>query len=213
MDRALIKELDRSPPRVLRRDLVRPSECHHREWTNKMLVGSGSFGKVYQTCCEGDCRYVVKSCLTERELAINLVAALHDVVPPVYDHWFDDDDCVHLVSEKMRYTLEFLPNMAYIPTIFNVLLDKLETLHDMHVTHGDIKMDNIMVSDDNVPYFIDLGLSSIHPGPDEYFEKQKQDDIIRLSTIAQRFSEHFTDDDFDIGLSEHNYMDFYLRFS
>lgn len=79
-----------------------------------------------------------------------------------------DDHNVFIVQEYLPagnlllYLSQHAPlSEAHILRIFTPILSALEFLHDLKIAHRDIKLENILMTDDAVPKLIDFNLSCI----------------------------------------------------
>ena len=177
-------------------------EClflHAKRWKPKYLVGSGNFASVYQVDADtGREDYVIKitrlevedlyspnfppATFVERIDIQNKVANLGYSVK-VEDSWECEGEYGVMVmkrlSQNLKTYLSILPKDRYMD-----LLDRMygiiDKLHKNGFTHGDIKLENIMVDTFGRLYLIDFDYS--HETTDEH---QRNRDLILLARTTE----------------------------
>lgn len=135
------------------------------------IIGEGSFSVVYEV----DKETVVKveennySKLLKREAKIMMKMTESDLtgkyVIPVYGYKEKDSKCM-MEMKRLKISLgEIMERISGVMDNYSVknllkkLIINLRFIHEFGVCHGDIKPDNIMLSDDyRKVYFVDFGL-------------------------------------------------------
>lgn len=145
--------------------------------TNRVL-GKGSFGKTYISCCENECKYVVKIQIdtpsAQREIEMQNLASNLGVGIPVIDSWSTEGYLAIIMpalKESIRTIfLDFrdqcIKNEAKcekismkVMNIIEQISEKIDILRKNRINHNDVKFDNIMVDDKNNIFIIDYGVS------------------------------------------------------
>ncbi|XP_050068949.1 membrane-associated tyrosine- and threonine-specific cdc2-inhibitory kinase [Anopheles maculipalpis] len=138
-------------------------------------VGEGSFGEVFKVRSRTDGRlYAVKKSKTYfrstqcRELCLEEVRRYeqfsdHENCVKLYQAW-EQDDRLYMQMELCRENLEvYARQQQKLPDerIWSIMLDlllALKSLHDRNLIHLDIKLDNILVTDDGTCKLADFGI-------------------------------------------------------
>ena len=124
--------------------------------------------KKYNYCSEGESQISIDTLkeiyFTKKinELNEKIASKLYGIVI--------HNNCIYLVFEKLKYTLEkvFLDYLTYsediqklyLKEIFKQLLIYIDNLHSFGILHNDIKSNNFMINNDNYIKIIDFGYSS-----------------------------------------------------
>ncbi|MHB1956423.1 MAG: protein kinase domain-containing protein [Sulfobacillus sp.] len=150
-------------------------------------IGSGTYGKTYQSCCTGSgrCDYIAKiQKITKRntaanisnEIAIQTRAADLNVSIPIFDSWVEDGDYVIIMPRLKQTFAAVLANavkqckqdsvpcnqaieqiVKYIEEVYRYL----KILAKNGINHNDAFMNNIMFDDRGKMYLIDFGVATI----------------------------------------------------
>lgn len=144
------------------------------------MLGQGSFSQVYESEDKTGKKYAVKIeeksvkiPLLEKEAKIHMILSKNDLkqefVVPVYGY-HEDEKRRYLMMEKLYLSLGDILKKIDIPfddfSVKNIgykLIDGLNFIHSMGICHGDIKPDNVLISEDYLKiYFMDFGLAKIY---------------------------------------------------
>lgn len=138
-------------------------------------LGVGSFGEVFKVRSKEDGQlYAVKKSLqlyrgeTSRQERIEEVRRYeqfseHDNCITLHKAW-EQNDLLYMQLELCKCNLEtyvMQTNRISEKEVWNILVDLLlavKALHDQNLIHLDIKLENIMISEDNVCKLGDFGL-------------------------------------------------------
>lgn len=138
-------------------------------------VGEGSFGEVFKVKSKVDgCLYAVKKSKeffrgehyrAERLEEVRRYEQFseHENCVKLFQAW-EQEDRLYMQMELCKGSLEdYVREQRFIPEarIWSILLDLLlglKSLHDRQLIHLDIKLDNILITDDGVCKLADFGL-------------------------------------------------------
>lgn len=143
-----------------------PLECNKKgdKWKiiNDKALGSGQKASVYKTCCDTECKYVLKLATsitydTEREYNIHryVYSGAKNLVPKIY-HLVEYDGKKGIIMDKRDYTLdtvlEIINNSDKTPIeklkakhkIQTNIRDMVQYLHRIGIIHTDLHFGNIM---------------------------------------------------------------------
>ena len=139
-------------------------------WEVSSEISSGtSYGIVYQACCQKDCRYILKyqkfnltdemrpyitANTIKNEVEMQNRAAEYDLAPIIYDSWLCDDGGVIIMApmkKPVSLLLEIYKTLQVRKEIIGAVFNIIEKLHSIGINHGDVHLDNIMVTYDKLP--------------------------------------------------------------
>uniref|UniRef100_A0A182SZ26 Membrane-associated tyrosine- and threonine-specific cdc2-inhibitory kinase n=1 Tax=Anopheles maculatus TaxID=74869 RepID=A0A182SZ26_9DIPT len=153
----------------------KPETYYEQCFEQLTKVGEGSFGEVFKVRSRTDGRlYAVKKSKTYfrstqcRELCLEEVRRYeqfsdHENCVKLYQAW-EQDDRLYMQMELCRENLEvYAREQQKLPDerIWSIMLDlllALKSLHDRNLIHLDIKLDNILVTDDGTCKLADFGI-------------------------------------------------------
>uniref|UniRef100_A0A182N4B6 Membrane-associated tyrosine- and threonine-specific cdc2-inhibitory kinase n=1 Tax=Anopheles dirus TaxID=7168 RepID=A0A182N4B6_9DIPT len=153
----------------------KPETYYEQCFEQLTKVGEGSFGEVFKVRSRTDGRlYAVKKSKTffrstqSRQLCLEEVRRYeqfsdHENCVKLYHAW-EQDDRLYMQMELCRENLEvFAREQQQLPDerIWSILVDlllALKSLHDRNLIHLDIKLDNILVTDDGTCKLADFGI-------------------------------------------------------
>ena len=167
-------------------------------------LGSGSFGNVYKCLDIEKNTYLaikVENKKNEKKrlgyeigiykhLNMNInhkYILLTSNIPKI--HWYgSDDNYNYLVLDNLGYSLDTLFNKSKfkfsLKTIIMLAIDLIsliETLHNNHILHRDLKPDNILIGTtgkEHLLYLVDFGLSKKYINDGEHIEPKKNKSLI-----------------------------------
>src|SRR3989338_8480464 len=127
------------------------------DWEYQKNLYARDGGKVDHVCCLHNCDYVMK-----RIPLILLDELAENIGPYLAEAWIEIDEENHsyygyMVTEKLN-PLVLTKQRA------EIIMAKLDKLHQLGWCHGDIHRNNIMMNADGEPFIIDYGWS--HPKTD-----------------------------------------------
>ena len=158
-----------------------------KNYTFEKEIGRGASARIYsiidnktkQRIC---CKMISKSALevtidlNNIEIEVSILRnANHPCIPKLFD-FFDDDNYFYLLEELCegetllnyindRYSVGKTINENIAQQITRKLLETLSYLHERNISHRDLKLENIIVNDQNLKNvevkLIDFGLSDI----------------------------------------------------
>ncbi|OTA61429.1 Pkinase-domain-containing protein, partial [Hypoxylon sp. EC38] len=106
----------------------------------------------------------------EREVAIMKLID-HPNIVKLYDIWESRAE-IYLVLEFAQKgdLYSYVSQQSYLSEVeaiffFRQILSALEYVHSFNICHRDLKLENILLTDDNQIKIIDFGMSAIHQGP------------------------------------------------
>jgi tRNA A-37 threonylcarbamoyl transferase component Bud32 len=174
-------------------------------WKFTNYIGEGSNARTYQTCCKKRCNYVAKIMQNvdidrwENEILIQNKAAEIDVSIPVIDH-FHNSQGYFIIMKALQSTIyniffninenNDITDDEKILLLYNYYIkikDKLYKMMKNGIQHNDIKLDNIMVDNDDNVYFIDFGSSTYEKIDESEFESEFEysiEDITRQISMV-----------------------------
>uniref|UniRef100_A0A182YG92 Membrane-associated tyrosine- and threonine-specific cdc2-inhibitory kinase n=1 Tax=Anopheles stephensi TaxID=30069 RepID=A0A182YG92_ANOST len=153
----------------------KPETYYEQCFEQLTKVGEGSFGEVFKVRSRTDGRlYAVKKSKTYfrstqcREMCLEEVRRYeqfsdHENCVKLYQAW-EQDDRLYMQMELCRENLEvYAREQQKLPDerIWSIMLDlllALKSLHDRNLIHLDIKLDNILVTDDGTCKLADFGI-------------------------------------------------------
>uniref|UniRef100_A0A182PQV1 Membrane-associated tyrosine- and threonine-specific cdc2-inhibitory kinase n=1 Tax=Anopheles epiroticus TaxID=199890 RepID=A0A182PQV1_9DIPT len=153
----------------------KPETYYEQCFEQLTKVGEGSFGEVFKVRSRTDGRlYAVKKSKTYfrstqcRQQCLEEVRRYeqfsdHENCVKLYQAW-EQDDRLYMQMELCRENLEvYAREQQQLPDerIWSILLDlllALKSLHDRDLIHLDIKLDNILVTDDGTCKLADFGI-------------------------------------------------------
>uniref|UniRef100_A0A182Q3F3 Membrane-associated tyrosine- and threonine-specific cdc2-inhibitory kinase n=1 Tax=Anopheles farauti TaxID=69004 RepID=A0A182Q3F3_9DIPT len=153
----------------------KPESYYEQCFEQLTKVGEGSFGEVFKVRSRTDGRlYAVKKSKTffrssqSRQLCLEEVRRYeqfseHENCVKLYHAW-EQDDRLYMQMELCRENLEvFARDQQQLSDdrIWSILVDlllALKSLHDRNLIHLDIKLDNILVTDDGTCKLADFGI-------------------------------------------------------
>ncbi|XP_053671266.1 membrane-associated tyrosine- and threonine-specific cdc2-inhibitory kinase [Anopheles nili] len=156
-------------------DRRKPDSYYEQCFEQLTKVGEGSFGEVFKVRSRIDGRlYAVKKSKTffrsshSRQVCFEEVRRYeqfsdHENCVKLYQAW-EQDDRLYMQMELCRENLEVYARehqQLQDEKIWSILLDlllALKSLHDRDLIHLDIKLDNILVTDDGTCKLADFGI-------------------------------------------------------
>lgn len=154
-------------------------------------IGEGSFGEVFKVRSKEDGQlYAVKKSLqlyrgeTSRQERIEEVRRYeqfsgHENCITLYKAW-EQNDLLYMQLELCKCNLETYlmqtKDLLSENEVWNILVDLLlavKALHDQNLIHLDIKLENIMISEDNICKLGDFGLVADLHGVSLFFVNKK----------------------------------------
>ena len=134
-------------------------------WTIKSFLGKGTFGKVFTTCCEKKCGYVVKiselrtdwmRSSARKEFCIWKSIQGLGLSPKLIDAHIEKNYSMFIMevmTGDIMYLMEKYPSKELLELIINKVGNILSTLHKNEIIHGDTHYGNFMykVADDKIP--------------------------------------------------------------
>jgi serine/threonine protein kinase len=147
-------------------------KTNHKEWIlrSELKYGQGVQGSVYNACQDENCDYAMKIVpfkddhtrnLYKLEVKNHTLAAKHDLVPRIDDHWIcgDDPKVGFIVMRVLDITVNRfikhamdddnkIPNdelYLFLEDIRRIGFHMLDQLHELGVYHGDLHLGNIML--------------------------------------------------------------------
>jgi membrane-associated tyrosine/threonine-specific cdc2-inhibitory kinase len=156
-------------------DDSRPESYFEQCFEQISKIGEGSFGEVYKVrSLEDGCLYAIKKSKEyfrgenyrhERLEEVRRIEEFsdHEHCVRLYKAW-EQEDRLYMQMELCKESLEkYAIDHRYIPEekIWSFLLDLLlavKSLHDRNLIHLDIKLDNILITDDEMCKLADFGL-------------------------------------------------------
>lgn len=167
-------------------------------WFEKSLVGEGVDAKVYQVCCNSDCKFVVKQILLDdanklrqkvtHEVAMQQRFASLGLAPNVEDAWICDHEGLIIMKRLDMSLIEYFKYLVGRKSM-EVIEEKLalaeKSLNEMFavahangLVHGDPHLNNVMVNIDDDGHikeiqFIDF-LRSREVSPDQANQEMEE---------------------------------------
>ncbi len=148
-------------------DTIDKGNCMKKYKKYKNL-GKGVQGEILQVCQNSDCTYAMKiSEIEEKEYydmfirevwtLVNLQNVSPKLVPELFNFWICDPSG-YVVMEKMDMNFEEYVKRHSIISLkyFDRLIEICQQLADNSIVHGDMKLDNILMKDENL-FIADFG--------------------------------------------------------
>lgn len=179
-------------------------------------IGAGRNGEIFSACCDTDCNFVLKKVsfkkisgkipITieqfQKEIRNQSEASKYYLAPKiVFSYLLEESQEAGFIMERLDETLlDYLLNekntldnkMDYLEKA----VDTLKGLHEVGISHGDIKLENFMIYEDDV-MLIDFGYSNSKENTSRIQNKFKDD----FEELLENFSEEEFGDKID-GFSE-----------
>lgn len=161
----------------------------------KNKIGEGKNAEVYNVCYETNCNLVLKKLsLTrtqgkipitieqfQKEIRNQQEAAIHGIAPKIVFSYITDDKTEGgIIMEKLDKTLlDYLLNPRNSVKSKKYLLENailtLKKLHKIGIAHGDVKLENFMLNDEDDVFLIDFGYSNSIVDTSKIQSKFKED--------------------------------------
>ena len=182
--------------------------CDHKWIPQKEIGTEGTYGEVWSVCCNNDCNHALKYMPYNDGIRMNstqdiineikMQNACADVglCPYIQDAWLTDKggvvvmDLYKITAKQMLLMHDSIVEKQKILAYIVTLVDKL---HRYGIYHGDLHLDNIMVSTDNKYYFIDFGKGGRFTNMNDPHIKE---DYIDISAHIQDLIDEYPDNNF-----------------
>ncbi|PJF16773.1 hypothetical protein PSACC_03408 [Paramicrosporidium saccamoebae] len=145
--------------------------CHKGRFSNWRQIGNGATGTVYYALAEDNVTVAIKLVENDELQAIRA----EDVLLSRLNHpGIINLHCVFPYHDNVALVMPFIKGVNLLAklsqgidsglrkSIMRQLVDVLRYLHSQEVWHRDIKLENLMLSEDNKLYLIDFGLATIN---------------------------------------------------
>lgn len=124
------------------------------EWRISQYITHGSYGKIYESCKNLDCKYILKMStghryneeVTQNEIEITQNAHSIGVAPKIIATVVDEKYAL-IIEEKMHKTLSQFytePTEREYDVLMNYIIDLVKKLHSNGIVHCDLHFGNIM---------------------------------------------------------------------
>lgn len=174
-------------------------------WELGGQVGAvSSYGTVWEACLHDKCSYVLKymplrnveaetSTTHEqirREMTITIDCAKHGLAPEVYDAWTCPSGGAMVVHKLESTLLQALSTCTSLPEFLSLIeraYALVRRLHKLGYYHGDLHLNNVMLSKSDRMYLIDFGHAGlISTGEEGVIQKLKDLGFLRAKMTELR---------------------------
>jgi serine/threonine protein kinase len=175
----------------------------------KSLIGEGKNAQVFDVCYASKCNLVLKKVSFKKvqgklpitieqfkkEVRNQTKASEYSLAPNIIGYYISDEEG-NIIMEKMDKTLSdcLLDPKISLKSKKYYLQDAVNTLKKLHgigIAHGDVKLENFMISDEDDVMLIDFGYSNSIEDTSR-LKSKFQDDIIEFMDAFNRHSPFFT---------------------
>jgi serine/threonine protein kinase len=196
------------------------------DWKITGEIGTdGTYGEVWSVCCRQDCRYVAKYMPYDdgvrqnklqdiiKEIDTHQLCATKGLCPYIYDAWLSSNGGVMVMKMydmTVRQLLLQFRDLNVRNDILANVITLLDKLHSYGIYHGDLHLDNIMVSYtpshlsvgitkeyndmDYKYYFIDFGKGGTFSSMNS---SRRHDDYIEIASHLQDMIDEYPDHNFE----------------
>jgi len=195
------------------------TSCKNGWKISNSKVGEGAFGKTFLACCDLKCDYIAKYViyrtpedillskgmpleeaknLFQKEVDLQKLASTKDLSPIIYDSWPCESGGV-IIMEPMKMTLgAFLKECLdekhdpeYILVMIKWLVSSYIELLKLQICHGDLHLDNIMLSFDKKEdiYIGNFKMKFIDFGQSQYIKDKCFDFVVTYSALYKIFQD------------------------
>jgi len=144
----------------------------------RQKIGEGKNAQVFNVCYNGNCDLVLKKVSFKRvqgklpttieqfkkEIRNQTIASHNSLAPNVISYYITEDEGGIIMEKLDRTLLDCLSDpKVTLKSKKYYLQDAVNTLKKLHrigIAHGDVKLENFMISDDDDVMLIDFGYSN-----------------------------------------------------